>query len=491
MPDHSHDAQVLARGAGTLLPASIGPAGPLILPPRELDSASAARHTLARGRRDQLRRRLLALGDVAALSMSLWVGLLLTSAGNVGEILVWFLALLPGWVLLLKAYGLYENDTKRISHVTVDDIPRLFHALLLGAVLVRLYFDLVGDRLGFATIVIFGTVALVAMVVARSLVRTLMRRALAPERVLVVGHGELSESLVRKIRSHPEYGLEPIGTVADADPQELKTLVEVDRVDRVILASSAPDTCGLIGLLSACRQVSLKVSIVPSIFEALGPATEVDDVEGVTVLGLNPPVLPRSSQLIKRLIDIACAGTFLALSAPLLVLIGLAIRLDSRGPVLFAQWRVGKGGRPFRIMKFRTMVDGAEGMREGLLSLSSDPNWVKLDHDPRITRVGGLLRKASLDELPQLWNVLTGTMSLVGPRPLPPSEDSLIEGWGRGRLDIKPGITGYWQVLGRTNIPFTEMVKLDYVYVTNWSLWTDIRLLLRTLPAVLTGRGVN
>ena len=137
------------------------------------------------------------------------------------------------------------------------------------------------------------------------------------------------------------------------------------------------------------------------------------------------------------------------------------------------------------------MAADAEERREALLAHSKDPDWLLLDHDPRVTRVGRVLRLSSLDELPQLWNVLKGEMSLVGPRPIIASEDRQLEGWRRSRIDLTPGVTGLWQVLGRTSIPFEEMVKLDYLYVTNWSLWTDIRLIMRTLPAVLLRRGAN
>jgi lipopolysaccharide/colanic/teichoic acid biosynthesis glycosyltransferase len=159
--------------------------------------------------------------------------------------------------------------------------------------------------------------------------------------------------------------------------------------------------------------------------------------------------------------------------------------------VLFKQERIGRGGRRFRVWKFRTMCADAEAQTEQLKALSKDPHWLHLDADPRITRIGRLLRLASLDELPQLVNVVRGDMSLVGPRPLIESEDRRINGWARSRLQLTPGITGSWQVLGRTNIPFDEMVKLDYLYVMNWSMWNDVRLMLKTLPVVLTRRGAN
>jgi lipopolysaccharide/colanic/teichoic acid biosynthesis glycosyltransferase len=189
--------------------------------------------------------------------------------------------------------------------------------------------------------------------------------------------------------------------------------------------------------------------------------------------------------------DIVGAAVALVLTAPLMLLAAIAVKLTSRGPVFFRQRRVGRSGRTFTLYKFRTMVRDAESRTEELMAASEDPHWLKLEHDPRITRVGRLLRLLSIDELPQLWSVLTGKMSLVGPRPLTPADHEQVEGWARIRLDLAPGITGLWQVLGRTSIPFEEMIKLDYVYVTNWSLWTDMRLLIKTVPAVLGRRGAN
>jgi lipopolysaccharide/colanic/teichoic acid biosynthesis glycosyltransferase len=173
------------------------------------------------------------------------------------------------------------------------------------------------------------------------------------------------------------------------------------------------------------------------------------------------------------------------------MVVAIGIKLDSPGPVLFRQPRIGRGGHPFKVVKFRTMRVGAERQRAELMRHSRNEKWLDLAHDPRVTRFGRLLRRSSLDELPQLFNVLRGEMSMVGPRPLPEEEDAQVGERERSRLDLTPGITGLWQVLGRNEIPFDEMVKLDYIYVTNWSLWMDVRLLMRTLPAVLARRGVN
>jgi lipopolysaccharide/colanic/teichoic acid biosynthesis glycosyltransferase len=218
---------------------------------------------------------------------------------------------------------------------------------------------------------------------------------------------------------------------------------------------------------------------------------EVDDLHGVTVLGINPSVLSRSSRMAKRALDLVGVAIMGISAVPLVIAMAIAVKLDSPGPVFFRQERIGMGGRRFRLLKMRTMVLDAEARRDELLAHSKDPGWLHLEHDPRITRVGRVLRLTSLDELPQLWNVVKGDMSLVGPRPLIAAEDSMVDGWARGRLDLTPGITGLWQVLGRTSIPFEEMVKLDYLYVTNWSLWGDVRLILRTLPVVLKRDGAN
>ena len=193
----------------------------------------------------------------------------------------------------------------------------------------------------------------------------------------------------------------------------------------------------------------------------------------------------------RRAFDVLVAGAALAATSPVLLLAIVAIRLETPGHPIYRQRRIGRGGEPFMVLKFRTMVTGADRMVDSLRAQSGDPNWLLLDSDPRITRVGSLLRRSSLDELPQAWNVLRGEMSLVGPRPLIESEDSLIRGWGRVRIDLTPGMTGLWQVLGRTRIPFRDMVTLDYLYVTNWSLWGDIKLLLSTVPVLLSRRGAN
>jgi exopolysaccharide biosynthesis polyprenyl glycosylphosphotransferase len=462
------------------------------------------------GRRDWFLRRLLAVSDAGCLAVAM--AMAMAMVGGVRghswvEYVLYGLITLPGWVVLLKMYGLYDRDAKRLSHSTLDDLPSLFHVLLLGCLLLWCWFVLVAPaKLMFTAILAFGALAMALVLVGRVLARAGFLRLVSPERVLLIGTGQTSGALIEKMRVKASLRLEPIGMVSCSEHEEdvlglprlgcledvdLPSLMAEHRVGRVVVADAEVEGERLLGVLRDCKTMAVKVSLMPATCSALGPSVEVDDVQGVTVLGINPSVLSRSSRLAKRALDLV-GVVFLSISAvPIVIVLAIAVKLDSRGPVFFRQERIGKGGRRFRLLKLRTMVADAESKRAGLLAQSKDPGWLHLEHDPRITRVGRLLRLASLDELPQLWNVLRGDMSLVGPRPLVAEEDRMVDDWARGRLDLTPGITGLWQVLGRTSIPFEEMVKLDYLYVTNWSLWGDVRLILRTLPVVLKRDGAN
>jgi lipopolysaccharide/colanic/teichoic acid biosynthesis glycosyltransferase len=227
----------------------------------------------------------------------------------------------------------------------------------------------------------------------------------------------------------------------------------------------------------------------------VAPGVGIHTVEGVPLVSLPPVDLSRSSRLLKRAMDVAVATFALVVLAPALLAIAVLIKLESRGPVFFRQIRMGSGDRTFRIFKFRSMYADAEARKSSVAHLNKhleaggDPRMFKIPNDPRATRVGQSLRRLSLDELPQLLNVLRGELSLVGPRPLILDEDQYVEHWARRRMDLKPGITGLWQVLGRTEIPFEEMVRLDYLYVTTWSIWGDLKLMFRTLPLIVRSTG--
>jgi exopolysaccharide biosynthesis polyprenyl glycosylphosphotransferase len=427
---------------------------------------------------------------------------------GVGAETVLFVLMLPAWVVVAKLHGLYDNDDERPDHTTADDLTGVLHLVTLG----MWFFVFAGwatglDRPSVPKLLIFSLLAIAFVPVARALARTAARRStLYIQNALIVGAGSVGRLVARKLNNHPEYGIRVVGYV-DSDPvdaalgdpeiplvgeiADLPDLIGPFGVDRVVVAFSRDTHDETLHALRLLRNSPVQVDIVPRLFEVIGPNTRMHTVEGLPLVGSPPAHLTRSSRLAKRLMDLTLSAVGLVLLAPVLALIALLIKLESPGPALFRQERMGTG-KTFRIFKFRTMQTNAEELKDGLrhlnVHLADDPRMFKLAEDPRITPLGRFLRRFSLDELPQLLNVLRGEMSLVGPRPLILEEDDHVREWARTRLRLKPGITGMWQVLGASDIPFDEMTRLDYIYVTNWSLWGDIRLIVRTLPALARAR---
>jgi len=245
-------------------------------------------------------------------------------------------------------------------------------------------------------------------------------------------------------------------------------------------------------VIRLAKSLGVKVSVLPRLFEVVGSSVEFDDIEGILLLGVRSYGLTFSSRFLKRGVDLAGSALGLVLLGPLLLMIAVAVKLSSPGPVLFRQKRIGRDGREFEMLKFRTMVEDADGRKPDLIELNEAlDGFFKIANDPRLTRVGRFLRRSFLDEIPQLINVFRGEMSLVGPRPLVPAEDRRIEGWQRRRLTLNPGMTGLWQIFGgASRVPLREMVKIDYMYAANWSLWLDVQILLRTFPSVVKQRGL-
>jgi exopolysaccharide biosynthesis polyprenyl glycosylphosphotransferase len=450
-------------------------------------------------------RHVLVVVDAVGAAIAVTVGLTLADPdGRAGAQIPYAIASVAALVLLLKLYGLYDRDANRVSSSTVDDVPGAFHAVLIWVLALWALLKVADDRLVLAQAATVLPLALAAILGLRAVTRRAVRMVAAPERVIVVGGGPEAAMLARKIDAHPEYALDAVCYVADegngdlpggvpwqGSVADLPDLCRRHAVERVIMADPAIEGPQLTSMVRDANDANVKVSVVPHVVDVLGPSTELDDIEGMTVLGISAPRLSVSSRALKRTLDLVVSTILLVLLIPLLPIVALAIKLDSPGPVFFSHERLGQGGRLFRLFKFRTMVVDAEARADDLRDQSRHPVWLLVDRDPRITRVGNFLRHTSIDELPQLLNVLRGEMSLVGPRPMPARIDRHITGWGRRRLDLKPGLTGLWQVLGRTEIPFEEMIKLDYVYVTNWSLWGDVRLLVRTFFAVVSRRGAN
>jgi exopolysaccharide biosynthesis polyprenyl glycosylphosphotransferase len=327
-----------------------------------------------------------------------------------------------------------------------------------------------------------------------------------PERCVVIGDAASAAHIAHKVASGHAVHASVLGHVvlerqaAGGGPVPVPMLGTIDtlgfvlvehRVDRAIIAPDYAHPDDILDAIRFVRSLGVKVSILPRLFEVVGSSVAFDDVDGTMLLGVRAHGLSRSSRLLKHAFDKIGAVVGIVLLAPVLAAIALAIKLDSRGPVLFRQQRIGRGGRSFRIFKFRTMYVGADALKEELRHRNeAAAGLFKIADDPRITRVGRLLRRTSLDELPQLLNVLGGEMSLVGPRPLVPDEDRRVEGWQRRRLQLAPGMTGLWQIFGSSRIPLAEMVKIDYLYGANWSLWLDVKILLRTVPHALGRRGL-
>jgi exopolysaccharide biosynthesis polyprenyl glycosylphosphotransferase len=392
---------------------------------------------------------------------------------------------------------------------TLDEVPALMGlaaAYALAWSLVTITFDIHSSR-GAVISLWAGTASL--LILSRAAARALGQRLAPAERVLILAGEYQQPNLCRRLAADSSARLQIVGLVpledggspaADAEQadqahgmlsvRDLRTIVETLDVHRLIVIPTSTDPESMLEPVTAANLVGVKVSIVPSIFEVIGSAVEFDEVGGVTVLGVRRPGLSRSSALVKRTTDVIGAALGLIFLAPLGAVVAIAIKLDSPGPVFFRQPRIGRNGRTFQMIKFRSMVLTAEQQRRELEPLNESAGIFKMTDDPRVTRVGRLLRHTFVDELPQLINVLRGEMSLVGPRPLVPEEDRRVEGHHRDRLQLSPGMTGPWQVLGPDRPPLSEMVKIDYLYAANWSLWSDIKFIMRTATHVVARRGV-
>ena len=456
--------------------------------------------------RDSLFRRLLALADMAAAAG----GLAIVGAASGHGVAAASLLAVPLIVVLAKLAGRYDHDQVVLRKSTLDEVPNLLvlaAAFTLGWSAVAFPFG-VRMELGGSGVVALWAATAALLILMRGSARALAQVAAPPERALIVGPAHGRAQLASLLACDPGAHVEVAGFLPFEDERrssedwgersrrkrqvtfdDLDKVVSELQISRVFLMPTGSDTEATLEAVRRTTQTGAKVSIVPRLFEVVGSSVEFDVVGGVTVLGLRPQGLSTSSRLIKRTVDVCAATLGLLVLAPFGLVVAALIKLDTAGPVFFRQPRIGKDGRMFQMIKFRSMVDGAQAQREELLALNETDGVFKLTHDPRVTRVGRFLRRSSLDELPQLLNVLNGDMSLVGPRPLVADEDVLIEGRHRDRSRLSPGMTGLWQVLGPPRPPLSEMVKADYLYATHWSLWSDTKIVLRTLAHVVNRRG--
>jgi exopolysaccharide biosynthesis polyprenyl glycosylphosphotransferase len=440
-------------------------------------------------RRDPLRRRILALADAVAAALA--VGAFAFLGGGL-EAAAWASLFVPLWILLAKLYGLYDRDHRTLRHLTADELPSIFAWALTGtAATTVLLLVTPMASLQLHTALGAWVVAALAAVVLRALARGSWRRLVPPEQVVVVGNGALAAAARRKFELFPDMHLSirlelPESALA-ALPRDPAWL---EGIDRLVLASQEIGEDMLVRLLEVCKRRGVRLSVVPPARGMFGTAVHLSHVADLPVVEYNTWDVSRSTLLLKRTFDVVVSLALLLLVAPVLAVAMLAVRLTSGSPVLFRQTRVGAKGQTFTIYKLRTMAPDAEERLPHVVSLDElrEPVF-KLRDDPRTTRVGRVLRRWSIDELPQLWNVLKGEMSFVGPRPEQVELVRLYRPEHRFRLDVRPGMTGPMQVYGRGELTFDERLAVERDYIENLTLGRDLRILALTLPVVFRGGG--
>jgi len=444
--------------------------------------------TLAPYGPEPLLRRMLALGDVLAVCMAaVIVGF--WGSGAAAALLLVLSA--PIWIVTAKLAGLYDRDHRTLRHLSVDELPWLLVWTLSSTALLTLLLapfpalDLSPDD----RLLVWGAVLGLGFMF-RAGMRALWRRVTPAQRVLIVGDGPLAQAVVRKLELFPDIHAEIIGRIESCSALH-ESLHELGAgLDRIVIACSELSEELLEKLLPFCRMRRVKLTIIPPTRGMFGTATHLTHIADLPLLDYNTWDISRTTVALKRAFDTGLAAIGLVVASPLFLLVGLATLVDSGRPIFFRQTRAGERGRPFQMLKFRTMVKDAEARLQDLVPFDDlDAPMFKLKADPRVTRVGRLLRRTSIDELPQLLNVLRGEMSIVGPRP---EQLDLVERYApehQFRLQVKPGITGPMQVYGRGELTFDERLAVEREYVENLSLARDIRLLLMTLPAVFGRRG--
>jgi exopolysaccharide biosynthesis polyprenyl glycosylphosphotransferase len=432
---------------------------------------------------------MLALADtIAGLLVALCLALGPLSAPRA----YWIALAAPTWILLAKLHGLYDRDQRALRILTVDELPQIcLWGLTATTLTTMLMSALEPSAVKLSSIVATWTVACASAVGLRTAARSLWRLMTAPERTLIVGGGALAAAASRKLSLFPDIHLQLVGEAASlSDRPRLRRTLRDHDIERVILASESIDEGVIADLLSTCRREKVKLSIVPPVRAMFGTAVQLDNVADLPFLQYNTWDVSRSTLLLKRALDVCVSLVAIIVLLPAAALLALAIRLDTPGPTIFLQQRAGRGGRPFRMFKFRTMIDGAEDVLAELVPFDElDQPVFKLRDDPRVTRVGRVLRRTSLDELPQLVNILRGDMSLVGPRP---EQMELVARYSteeRVRLAVRPGLTGPMQVSGRGELTLDERVAVEREYIENLGLGRDLRILAMTLPAVVGARG--
>jgi exopolysaccharide biosynthesis polyprenyl glycosylphosphotransferase len=411
------------------------------------------------------------------------------------------------WPLVLERFGMYTSHRyedvlsvlRPLAAASAASVVMLSTVAFAISAPVAPLFPIAFGLLNFA---VLATVRVASFAVVR-----IARRAGANYRnLLVIGSGPRARYVEQVIASHPEWGLRIVSFIDDGEPEggphvppervhkfiDVPTLLREEAIDEAVIACPLSILPTISSVVHACTTIGVPVVLLSDLFGDHFPAPQLRYFDSFTALSFAPVHHNEVELAVKRMIDLAGSVVGILLAAPLLALAAIAIRLDSAGPIFFRQMRCGLNGRRFEMLKLRTMCVDAEKRKVEFLHLNEmDGPVFKITQDPRMTRVGRWLRRLSIDEVPQLWNVFRGDMSLVGPRPPTPDEVAKYEPTERRRLSMRPGITCFWQVSGRNELSFSEWMKLDLLYIDSWSLLTDLRLLVRTVPAVLWRRGAR
>jgi exopolysaccharide biosynthesis polyprenyl glycosylphosphotransferase len=447
-------------------------------------------------------RRLLALGDWGALLAVLCLITVSSSSTDVGD-LFWMVLFSPAWVIVVKLQGLYDNDHRRLRHSTLDELPSLVTATVLATlVLDALMAISPAGPLSPAAAIGIGVGTFLLSFSLRGTLRFLWHRLTAEATGLVIGPAKAADLVARRVSTHPETRLALVGYLAPAaeaearelprlgSPGDISRIAREHAIERVVVTEPEMSEEDAERLIEECKVEGLALTFLPQHYGLLGPGIELNRLAELPVLDFRFSDPPRSTVAMKRVMDVVISALLLVVTAPVLLAIAVWILIDDGRPVFFRQRRAGREGEPFTMVKFRTMVADAEQRLPELVDIESlDQPAFKIPDDPRVTRSGRSLRRTSLDELPQLWNVLKGQMSLVGPRPEEESVVALYDERQRSRLAVKPGMTGPMQVYGRSDLTFEERLAMERDYLDNLSLLTDLAILLRTPRALVRGEG--
>ena len=402
---------------------------------------------------------------------------------------VWQLAIiLPTWALLLPLFRVYSEPTLS----PLRQIIRLSKSIGLAGLVMAAAISFIrpdaSNRLIVGFTLAFDYILLVSYRVI--LMKVKKHGALDVRNVAIVGNGAATHDFARTIETHRMWGLKLLGVFGR---DEVRSLLEAGGVDELVLVVERESLEEFTEIFLLCEELGVTARVVLNFFPHSIARMELHEFDGFPLLSFSTTPTNEAVMFVRRILDIVLASLILLIFGPLLMIpTAILIKVTSRGPVLFKQKRCGLNGRQFVMNKFRSMVDNAEQLRVDLESLNEmDGPVFKSSRDPRITIIGKVIRRFSIDELPQVFNVLRGDMSLVGPRPPLPEEVARYERWQRRRLSMKPGITCLWQISGRNEVSFEDWMKLDLTYIDNWSLLLDLKILLKTVPVVLLGRGAK